>query len=431
MIFEEEKIDALLAHCRFTEALAFCALAGNRHALRAGLCAVAGAERELARFVDPPLLACRTAGEVAAHYTATSLDPTAYDYLVAGTVLAWSADAAGAYGSFRAAHDRAFATRRFHLAVAARERLAHHALLFGDVAVARDAIDDAVALAQAHRLSSWLLRSLAAAARFALDAGDLDGSALLLTRGRATAGSPEELALFAGTSAQLGVELGDDAALRAWNSPEIVDVALHCERSDAAISATIAGLIAAGASGAAPVVIALRRALLQAGGDASATELFSLAARYGDLEEACFAVDALRALVAPNRPYLRAHQLLARAHFLFRSGEREGWVDCAGDAARAFSAMGMRRWTNDAMRLLVTHEPSSERRPRGRLAGSALTGREQQVAHLIRRGARNREVAAALQISEHTVERHVSSILGRLGLRSRWQIADPKKSKES
>jgi DNA-binding NarL/FixJ family response regulator len=91
----------------------------------------------------------------------------------------------------------------------------------------------------------------------------------------------------------------------------------------------------------------------------------------------------------------------------------------------------MRRWTNDAMRLLVTHESSGERRQRGRLGGSALTGREEQVAHLIRRGARNREVAAALQISEHTVERHVSSILGRLGLRSRWQIADPKREKES
>jgi hypothetical protein len=28
------------------------------------------------------------------------------------------------------------------------------------------------------------------------------------------------------------------------------------------------------------------------------------------------------------------------------------------------------------------------------------------------------------------VERHVSSILGRLGLRSRWQIADARKSEE-
>ncbi|MBV8530662.1 MAG: helix-turn-helix transcriptional regulator, partial [Candidatus Eremiobacteraeota bacterium] len=71
-----------------------------------------------------------------------------------------------------------------------------------------------------------------------------------------------------------------------------------------------------------------------------------------------------------------------------------------------------------------------QRRQRGRSRGSALTGREQQVAHLIRRGARNREVALALQISEHTVERHVSSILGRLGLRSRWQIIDPRRSNE-
>ncbi len=399
--------------------------------LRAGLCAAAGEEREVARLVEPALLACRNAAEIAARYAATEREPSAYDLLVAGTVLAWSADAGGTYDSFRAAHDRAFTAGLFDLAVAARERLAHHALLFGDVATARRAIDDAIALAQTHRLSSWLLRSLAAAARFALDAGDLESSAQLLTRGRAAARSPEEVALFAATGAQLGVELGDDGALRMWSSPEILEVALRSERADAAISATIAGLIAAVPPvRGVPSAIALRRALFQAAGDAGATELFSLAARYGDLDEARLGVDSLRALVAPNRPYLRAHQLLARAHFLFRSNERGGWVDCAGDAARAFSAMGMRRWTNDAMRLLVTQEPSGERRPRGRLAGSALTGREEQVAHLIRRGARNREVAAALQISEHTVERHVSSILGRLGLRSRWQIADPKKDKE-
>jgi DNA-binding NarL/FixJ family response regulator len=115
---------------------------------------------------------------------------------------------------------------------------------------------------------------------------------------------------------------------------------------------------------------------------------------------------------------------------LFRGGERAAWIDHAGDAARAFNAMGMRRWMNEAMLLLVRQENESFPRRRGRPMGSALTGREQQVAHLIRRGARNREVAAALQISEHTVERHVSSILGRLGLRSRWQIADPRNASE-
>jgi DNA-binding NarL/FixJ family response regulator len=91
----------------------------------------------------------------------------------------------------------------------------------------------------------------------------------------------------------------------------------------------------------------------------------------------------------------------------------------------------MRRWMNEAMMLLLRPESESgARRRRGRGDGAILTGREEQVAHLIRRGASNREVAVALQISEHTVERHVSSILGRLGLRSRWQIGDPKRGSE-
>ncbi|HYL27426.1 MAG TPA: helix-turn-helix transcriptional regulator, partial [Candidatus Nitrosotalea sp.] len=90
----------------------------------------------------------------------------------------------------------------------------------------------------------------------------------------------------------------------------------------------------------------------------------------------------------------------------------------------------LRRWTNEAMLLLVHHERSPEPPRRRRPTALSLTEREQQVSHLIRRGASNREVARTLQISEHTVERHVSSILGRLGLRSRWQIADPAKVAE-
>ncbi|MGA8534825.1 MAG: helix-turn-helix transcriptional regulator, partial [Candidatus Tumulicola sp.] len=125
-----------------------------------------------------------------------------------------------------------------------------------------------------------------------------------------------------------------------------------------------------------------------------------------------------------HRRYLEAHFLLARAHWCFRFGERSDAIDSAGDAARAFDAMGLRRWTDDAMSLLVHQEGSGDAHRRRRSSAFSLTGREQQVAHLIRRGASNREVARTLQISEHTVERHVSSILSRLGLRSRWQIVD-------
>ena len=438
MIFEERNIEDLVAQCRLAEASAALALAdteGAPHseklrAMRAGVHALAGEDRLLARVVPPELLECRNAADIASYYEATNAQPDVYDHFAAAALLAWTPDAEGVYASLQRAHVGAVGERRQFLAVAARERLAHFALLFGNVARAGAAIEEAIALAVAERCSSWLLRCLAAAARLALDCGDAERAANLLARAHAEGPPAQDLALFAATGAALAVERGDGDALRAWTSPAVLDVALHCDRPEAIISAALATLI-----GSVPeppdsaVTTALRRAILQTESAAIAPELCSISARYGDFDTARFAVETLAATLAPKGPYLAAHHLLGRAHLLFRSGDG-AWIDCAGDAARAFNAMGLRRWTNEAMQLLVTQELSQDRRSRGRHDATLLTGREQQVAHLIRRGARNREVALALQISEHTVERHVSSILGRLGLRSRWQIGDSRKNNE-
>jgi DNA-binding CsgD family transcriptional regulator len=439
MIFTREKIDELIVRAQLSDAAAALTLAraenprasAQLRGVSAGVYALAGDDRGLARVIAAELLACRTAAAVAAYYFAGGVEPSVSDHLSAATVLAWSGDKSGAFDSLQRAYSRAVEERCFHYAVAARERLAHHALLFGDIERARAAIDEAIALAQLHHLSEWLTHCLAAAAHLALDAGDLDRAMQLVERGRAESSDREVLALFASSGAQLAVELRDDAALQAWSAEAIVDVALHSEVTEAAIAATIATLIGGGAvAPGTPAATALRRALLFAESAASAAELCTLAARYGDLDDARLGTESLTGVIAPERAYVKAHALLARAYLLMRSGERTGWVDSAGDAARAFNAMGLRRWTNDAMLLLVAQEPVAPRRHRGRSSGSVLTGREQQVAHLIRRGARNREVALALQISEHTVERHVSSILGRLGLRSRWQIVDPRRGGE-
>jgi DNA-binding CsgD family transcriptional regulator len=398
-----------------------------RARLRASVYALAGDDAGVAGSVAPDLLACRSVACVNAHFETLSEPPQASDYLTAGVVLTWTMEAAGAYELFGEAHDRAIAEQRFHLAVGVRERLAHHAVLFGDLEIARGALDDAMRFCTARGLLEWFLRCAAAAARLAFDEGDSERAAQLVARARKHAFATDAFALLAPAGAALAAKSGDEAALAEWNSPQILATALGSQVRESAIAATIALLCGIETMPDATVSIALRRSLLQASGLTGAIEFFSMAARYGDLEEARLAAEALGAFVAPNRKYLKAHAMLARAHLLFRCGERAAWIDHAGDAARTFSAIGMRRWTNEAMLLLVRQEDdNAPRRRRGRPMACALTGREQQVAHLIRRGARNREVAAALQISEHTVERHVSSILGRLGLRSRWQIVDPK-----
>jgi DNA-binding CsgD family transcriptional regulator len=55
-------------------------------------------------------------------------------------------------------------------------------------------------------------------------------------------------------------------------------------------------------------------------------------------------------------------------------------------------------------------------RPKGLMG---LTAREIEVLALVATGKTNREVAAALVISEHTVARHVQNILAKLGVSSR------------
>ncbi|NUR83697.1 MAG: response regulator transcription factor [Nonomuraea sp.] len=57
------------------------------------------------------------------------------------------------------------------------------------------------------------------------------------------------------------------------------------------------------------------------------------------------------------------------------------------------------------------------------LRADPLSEREREVAELVASGAANREIAAALHITEGTVKNHVSSILRKLGLRDRTQLA--------
>ena len=57
--------------------------------------------------------------------------------------------------------------------------------------------------------------------------------------------------------------------------------------------------------------------------------------------------------------------------------------------------------------------------PRSGPRTTGLTPRELEVVRLVAAGRRNRDIASILEISEHTVARHVQNILGKLHLPSR------------
>jgi DNA-binding CsgD family transcriptional regulator len=72
--------------------------------------------------------------------------------------------------------------------------------------------------------------------------------------------------------------------------------------------------------------------------------------------------------------------------------------------------LGIRTWRRGA-----------STRPTGNL--SALSDREREIANLIAEGASNPDIARTLFLSRKTVERHVSSILGKLEVKNRAQLA--------
>ena len=52
-----------------------------------------------------------------------------------------------------------------------------------------------------------------------------------------------------------------------------------------------------------------------------------------------------------------------------------------------------------------------------------LSQRERQIAFLVARGLKNRDIAEQLSISENTVKRHMQSIFGKTGARDRLELA--------
>jgi two-component system, NarL family, nitrate/nitrite response regulator NarL len=75
-----------------------------------------------------------------------------------------------------------------------------------------------------------------------------------------------------------------------------------------------------------------------------------------------------------------------------------------------------------SMMIGALHE--SEARASARERAAVLSAREREVLDFVARGARNKEIAAALYISEFTVKRHMQNILQKLEVPSRRTAAE-------
>ena len=67
--------------------------------------------------------------------------------------------------------------------------------------------------------------------------------------------------------------------------------------------------------------------------------------------------------------------------------------------------------------------PTPKRPPPVGPRSDVLTRREEEVAAMVAQGMSNRQIAQELFLSEHTVKRHISKILRKLGLASRAEVA--------
>ena len=149
----------------------------------------------------------------------------------------------------------------------------------------------------------------------------------------------------------------------------------------------------------------------------AARERGLLCAAEGDPDGARHALD--RALAEHDRmrcPFERGRTLLALGSIRRRDREKRSAREALDEACRAFDDLGARLWARQARDEL---DRISGRRP---LSGD-LTATEAQLAALAAKGLANKEIAAALHMSVHTVEGHLTRIYRKLGVRSRTELA--------
>ena len=142
----------------------------------------------------------------------------------------------------------------------------------------------------------------------------------------------------------------------------------------------------------------------------------------GDLDDARREIeDALDLYEKSEAPFEMARTRVHLARVLERLERTEAAVAEVDRALETLRHLGARReiLLAEAMRNRLTANPPPAVSPSGARDTSGLTGRELEVLRLISQGLSNQAIAGRLNISEHTVHRHVANTLSKLDVPSR------------
>ena len=143
-----------------------------------------------------------------------------------------------------------------------------------------------------------------------------------------------------------------------------------------------------------------------------------LQAAEGDLEAALASCEqALEVHERMPAPFERARTLLIYGTILRRAKRRKAAREAIEEALSIFEALPAPVWAENARAEL------------GRIGGRASFGRrvdaegERRIAELVAAGKSNKETAAALFLSVHTVEGALKRVYRKLGVHSRTELS--------
>ena len=235
-------------------------------------------------------------------------------------------------------------------------------------------------------IAVWQARVVGASA-----AAEVDAELAAARADAELARCPRHIADLTLRSAELLARIGrvDDArlALEAWDRRQ-ASVSVNRE-----VSRTRTAVAIAAAAGDHASAVALAETLDQALANAGL-----------NLELVWARIDLGRTLTKIDRD--RAVTVFTAAASL---AERCGATSEGRVIAQALRGLGVRAWRRGAA--------SSG------IGVLGLSRREQEISRLVAAGASNREVAEGLAVSHKTVERHITNILAKLGLRNRTELA--------